>query len=123
VEVARESCGDAVAATVETLTFDAPSYTGYRKKTPKYYPSWVFDADYPLVAETKRIVDEMLGGDAEIGRWTFSTSGTCTMGVAEIPTVGFGPSQDSYAHTTWDQVEVDDVGGAAAMYAALGLEL
>lgn len=123
IDAAREAYGEAVDATVETLTFDTPSYTGYRSETPKYYPTWVLEEDHPLVRDTYRVVDGMLDRDVEITKWTFSTSGNYTMGVAGIPTVGFGPSWEQYAHMADERVELDHVVDAAAVYAGLGLEL
>lgn len=123
IAAARTTYGDAVDARVETLTFDTPSWTGYRAETPKYYPSWVLPADDPLVRETAGVVDEMLDSEVEITKWTFSTSGTYTMGVAGIPTVGFGPSREEYAHMADERVAVENVLDATRVYAGLGATL
>lgn len=123
IEAAKAEYGDSVDAHVETVTFDTPSYTGYQNETPKYYPSWLLEEDHPLVQQTHEIVDRVLDTEVEITKWTFSTSGNYTMGRADIPTIGFGPSWEKYAHTAQDQVEVDNVIDAVSVYAALGIEL
>jgi acetylornithine deacetylase/succinyl-diaminopimelate desuccinylase-like protein len=89
----------------------------------KYYPTWLLAEDHPLVQDTHAVVSSVLDRDVEITRWTFSTSGNYTMGVAEIPTIGFGPSREEYAHAADERVAVDDVIDACAVYAGLGLEL
>lgn len=123
IETAKAEYGDSVEAHVETLTFDTPSYTGYENETPKYYPTWLLEEDHPLVQQTYETVDRVLDTEVEITKWTFSTSGNYTKGRADIPTIGFGPSWEKYAHTDRDQVEVDNVINAVNVYAALGLEL
>jgi putative selenium metabolism hydrolase len=123
VAAAEAEYGDDVEASIETLTFDTPSYTGYRTETPKYYPTWAMDEDHAVVRRTADVVDAVLDNDPEITKWTFSTSGNYTAGVADIPTVGFGPSWEEYAHAADEEVEVDHVVDGATVYGALGLEL
>lgn len=123
VEQAIAEYGDEVQANIETLTFDRPSWTGYQMESRKYYPTWLLEEDHPLVQDTYRVADTMLDSEVEIRKWTFSTSGNYTMGVAEIPTIGFGPSREEFAHAADERVNVDDVVDACAVYAGLGLEL
>jgi len=123
VDAAVAEYGEDVDASIETLTFDRPSWTGYEMTSRKYYPTWLLAEDHPLVQDTHAVVDEMLDDEVEITRWTFSTSGNYTMGVAAIPTIGFGPSREEYAHAPDERVDVDDTVAACGVYAALGLEL
>jgi acetylornithine deacetylase/succinyl-diaminopimelate desuccinylase-like protein len=53
----------------------------------------------------------------------FSTDGAYTAGIANIPTIGFGPGDEKLAHTADDQVRLDDVFDAARVYAALASNL
>ena len=123
VDAALEEYGDDVDASIETLTFDRPTWTGYELTSRKYYPTWLLAEDHPLVQDTHAIVSAVLDHDVEITKWTFSTSGNYTMGVAEIPTIGFGPSREEFAHAPDEEVDVDDVVEACSVYAALGLDL
>jgi putative selenium metabolism hydrolase len=123
VEEAIGEYGDDVQANIETLTFNRPSWTGYQMESRKYYPTWLLEEDHPLVQDTYSVADTILDSDVDITKWTFSTSGNYTMGVAEIPTIGFGPSREEFAHAADERVDVDDVVDACAVYAGLGLEL
>ncbi|MFB6297022.1 MAG: YgeY family selenium metabolism-linked hydrolase [Salinirussus sp.] len=123
IDAAVAEYGDAVEATVETLTFDRPSWTGYEMESEKYYPTWLLEEDHQLVRDTYQVVDAVLDRAVEIRKWTFSTSGNYTMGVAGVPTIGFGPSREEYAHAADERVDVDDVVRACDVYAGLGLEL
>jgi acetylornithine deacetylase/succinyl-diaminopimelate desuccinylase-like protein len=63
------------------------------------------------------------GREPGIGKWEFSTNGIYWMGKAQIPSIGFGPGDEQYAHTVLDQVPADQVVDAARFYAALPLFL
>jgi acetylornithine deacetylase/succinyl-diaminopimelate desuccinylase-like protein len=45
------------------------------------------------------------------------------MGVAGIPTVGFGPGEEKFAHAADEQIRLEDVFKATSVYAQLALEL
>jgi hypothetical protein len=45
------------------------------------------------------------------------------MGKAGIPSIGFGPGDERYAHTTLDQVPLAEVTTSARFYAVLPLVL
>ncbi len=68
-------------------------------------------------------VRKSLGYRPRLERWAFSTDGVYTMGVAGIPTVGFGPGDERFAHTVDDQVRVDDLVAASQVYATLALQM
>jgi putative selenium metabolism hydrolase len=112
-----------VKAEVEITDYHATSYAGYDCRSKEMFPAWVMPEDSPLVQATVRSIRETLGYRPRLGRWEFSTEGTYTAGVANIPTVGFGPGEEKYAHTLDEQVRLNDVVDAARVYARLAVEL
>ena len=54
-----------------------------------------------------------LGREPVVGKWDFSTNGIATCGLFGVPTVGFGPGNEIYAHTPDDQCPVDHLTAAA----------
>lgn len=112
-----------VDAQVQVTEYQATSYAGYECRARNAFPAWVMPDDHPLVQATVRSVRETLGYRPRLGRWPFSTDGTYTAGVANIPTVGFGPGEERYAHTLDEQVRLNDVVDAARVYARLAWEL
>ena len=56
------------------------------------------------------------------GRWVFSTNGVASMGKLGIPTIGFGPGDERYAHTVAEQCPVQDLVDAVAWYASFPAE-
>ncbi len=102
---------------VEVLRYEEPSYTGFVLPVDKYFPAWLLDEDHPIV-RAGQATRRLLGWpEAPTGKWDFSTNGTYWAGVAGIPTIGFGPGDEIYAHTALDQVPLDEVVQAAAFYA------
>jgi putative selenium metabolism hydrolase len=106
-------------AEIEVLTYAEPSYTGLVEETDKYYPTWVLDEDHPLVEAGVAAARTALGSTPAIGKWTFSTNGVSSAGRLGIPTIGFGPSEERWAHTVLDQCPIDHLVASAAFYAAL----
>ncbi len=105
--------------TLEMLTYDEPSWNGYRFKLDKYFPAWAHDESHPLVSAALATTKAVFGQRAGTGKWAFSTNGTYWAGKAGIPSIGFGPGDEVYAHSVLDQVPLDDVVRATAFYAAL----
>ena len=104
---------------VEMLHYDEPSYTGFTFPVDKYFPAWALAEDHELVQAGQRARELLWGEGGEVGKWNFSTNGIYWMGKAEIPSIGFGPGDEIHAHTTSDQVRLDDVVQATSFYALL----
>ncbi|HLE11766.1 MAG: selenium metabolism hydrolase [Bdellovibrionales bacterium RIFOXYD12_FULL_39_22] len=107
-----------VEATVEILNYEVPSYTGLKYPTEKYYPTWVLDENHKLATSSVATYEAVFGSRPKVDKWTFSTNGIATMGMMGIPTMGFGPGNEIYAHSTNDQMPVEHLVKAAAFYAA-----
>ncbi len=107
-----------VDAEIVELTYDEPSYTGVRYPTEKYFPAWLEREDAPITQAARAAFRDVFGREAELSTWVFSTNGTVTRGVYEIPTIGFGPGDEAYAHAPNERVRIDELVKAAAFYAA-----
>jgi putative selenium metabolism hydrolase len=117
--IARER----VRAEVRVTEYEQASYTGYRVQQHNYFPAWALEEEHPLVQAAIRTVKRTLGYRPSIGQWGFSTDGVYTMGVAGIPTIGFGPGEEKHAHTADERIRLADVFKAASVYAQLAVEL
>jgi putative selenium metabolism hydrolase len=105
-------------ATVTVLDYARAAYTGLTYPTKKYYPTWLLEEDHPAVVAGIRAATEALGSVPPVGKWGFSTNGIATSGLFGVPTIGFGPGDEIYAHTPEDQCPVDHLTKAARFYAA-----
>jgi acetylornithine deacetylase/succinyl-diaminopimelate desuccinylase-like protein len=77
----------------------------------------VLEEDDPAVVAAVRAGQAVLDEPPRLGKWTFSTNGVATCGRFGIPTVGFGPGDEQYAHGPEDQCPVEHLTRAAAFYA------
>jgi len=103
---------------IEFLRYARPSYNGYLREHEQIFPVWTFEESHPLIRaaiETSRAI----GLETTTGKWNFSTNGAYWAGVAQIPSVGFGPGAEEIVHTIDEHVRVDDVVRAAEWYALL----
>jgi putative selenium metabolism hydrolase len=104
---------------VEILLYNDPSYTGFMFPEEKYFPAWELSREHPLVQAGVKAGRAFFGKDIPTGKWDFSTNGTYWMGKAGIPSIGFGPGDESFAHTVLDQVPLREIVDAAGFYALL----
>jgi putative selenium metabolism hydrolase len=108
---------------IEEMFYDTPAHNGFVFKVDKWFPAWVLEEAHPLVAAGQEARRLLWGAAEPTGRWNFSTNGTHWMGKAGVPSIGFGPGDEIHAHTTEDQVILDDVVRATEFYALLPLLL
>jgi len=109
----------AAEATVTVLDYAVPSYTDLTYPTRKYYPTWETPAEHSGVQAALEAHQQAFGEDAEVGFWVFSTNAVATAGMLGIPTIGFGPGHEKFAHAPNEQVEVEHLVRSAAFYTAL----
>jgi putative selenium metabolism hydrolase len=102
---------------LEELFYDEPSYTGFVFPVDKYYPPWALDPQHPLVQAGVDTAAALWGHVPATGKWNFSTNGTYWAGKANIPSIGFGPGEEEWAHTQNEHVRLEDVVRAAEWYA------
>jgi putative selenium metabolism hydrolase len=102
---------------VEELFYDSPSYTGFTFPVSKFYPAWLLEDEHPLTQAGQSTVEALWGEVRKLGTWDFSTNGTYWAGKAGIPSIGFGPGDEKFAHTVLEQVPLSEVVAATEFYA------
>jgi putative selenium metabolism hydrolase len=110
---------EGIPASVQITTYDDPSYTGLVRVAREAHPAWVLDRGHPLLAALSHTIQTVRGSVPHTSHWPFSTDGVYTMGVAGIPTVGFGPGDPNLAHTSQEYMRLGDLKTAAHVYAGL----
>ena len=104
------------AATVTVLDYAVPSYSGLTYPTRKYYPTWETPESEPAVQAARTAYRQAFGAEPEVGYWTFSTNGVATAGMHDIPTIGFGPGHEHFAHAPNEQTEIEHLVCCTAFY-------
>lgn len=106
-------------AKIEIVEYDRPSYRGLRLPMEKYFPTWTLPEGHALIGAAESAFKSIYKKKPLLDTWTMSTAGAYTMGVAGVPTIGFGPSEESYQGPINDHVRVDDLEKCMSFYASL----
>jgi putative selenium metabolism hydrolase len=104
-------------AKVTVLTYEVPSWTGLNYPTKKYFPTWEMPETTKEVKVARAAFQDVFNSAPTVGHWTFSTNGIATAGMHNIPTIGFGPGHEHFAHAPNECVEVEHLVRACAFYA------
>ncbi len=102
--------GARAEVTIGLDRFDA--YTGAAVEAPNFAPAWFTGADAPVA----RAALAAVGG--EPGHWLFCTNGSGTAALG-IPTIGFGPGDETLAHRVDEHIELAELHAGARDYAKL----
>ncbi len=86
-----------------------------------FYSSWYMEETHSLVQTAINTYKIQLNQSPSLTQWRFSTNGAAIKGIFDIPTIGFGPGFEKYAHTVEDQVPVDHLIHATEFYTAFAL--
>jgi putative selenium metabolism hydrolase len=110
-------------AEMKIARYQKNTYTGYRLSGEAHYPAWLLAQDHPLLLQTAASVERSLGRKPEVGVWRFSSDGVYTMGLAGIPTIGFGPGDDMLSHAPNEFITLSDLHRSIPAYANLARDL
>jgi putative selenium metabolism hydrolase len=100
---------------------DFASYTGARISAPNFAEAWYVDPTGPLVQAALAGLLEA-GLEAETTHYAFCTNGSGTAALG-IPTLGFGPGDESLAHRVDECIELSALESAALGYYAISRKL
>lgn len=106
-----------VEGEVRITRYSRPSHRGVLKEREKFFPAWTVDETSAAVTRAVATYRLLFDREPQVGKWDFSTDGAYSMGVASIPTIGFGPGEERHTHSPEDQVKVDDLWKTTAFYA------
>jgi putative selenium metabolism hydrolase len=82
------------------------SYTGYEKEVQKYHPPWITDEGHPLIQKTLLALRK-IEQHPEIKYWKFGTDGSMTSALMGIPTIGYSGTEERFAHTSEEMVNIE----------------
>lgn len=96
------------------------TYTGLEADRNLLTPGFLMEPDDPMIVAAAEAVGRRDGeGPAKIRPWQFATDGGWSRGVFGIPTVGFAPGEERYAHTNRERLDVEEARWGFQRYPAL----
>ncbi|NJD17923.1 MAG: M20/M25/M40 family metallo-hydrolase [Gemmatimonadetes bacterium] len=97
------------------------TWTGVEEERALLTPGFLMSDDDPVVRAAASAVGRR--GDpsspASVRPWTFATDGGWSRGAFGIPTVGFAPGEERYAHTNRERLDVEEARWAFGRYPEL----
>ncbi len=118
--ILQKSLLDGATGSVELATRPFTTYTGQTVEQSAVFPSFELPGDNPLVRQAQQTLTGALGFEMPVDVWQFATDGGHLM-AAGIPTLGFGPGDETLAHTNREHIMVADMLTALRGYIALAL--
>lgn len=109
-------------ATVYPRKITERSYTGYEKEVKKYHPPWIVREDNPYVKKSIAALKK-IGQEPQLKYWKFGTDGSMTASLMNIPTIGYSGTEERYAHTPKEMVNIDMMLKSLEGYYAITSEL
>ncbi|CAN5742341.1 hypothetical protein BH23GEM9_BH23GEM9_10870 [soil metagenome] len=95
------------------------TWTGLHEERRLFTPGFLMDARHPVVRAAARSVADGTGREPALRTWSFATDGGHSCGVHGIPTIGFAPGEERYAHTNRERLELASAEQAWAVYPSL----
>jgi len=94
------------------------TYTGRTLTCTKFFPAWEMDEKHPLVqGALKGLRASRL--DPELSAYRFCTNAAYSMGMARVPTIGFGPGTEADAHVVDERLSLDVLEKVARGYVGI----
>ena len=103
--VSRVPMPDGCVARVYFSTEPQHTYTGLARERTMFTRGFIMD---PAHAVVRAAVDAVRshGFSPAVRPWTFATDGGHTMGAHRIPTIGFAPGEERFAHTNVERLSL-----------------
>lgn len=95
------------------------SYTGMVTDRSLFSPGFLLPPDHPVAVAAARAAAPYLERPPVIRPWAFATDGGHSCGVHGIPTIGFAPGEERYAHTNRERLDLAEAERVFAAYPAV----
>ena len=100
---------------------EVQTYTGHTIVQKDYFPSWVVPEEHAVIQAAKTAYSSITGKEPVVGKWDFCTNATYLCGITGIPSVGFGPGDETLCHGTAERLSIAELSEAASIYAMIAL--
>lgn len=95
------------------------TYTGHERERRMFTPGFLLDPQHRIAKAAADVVAKAFGKQPALRPWTFATDGGHACGVHNIPTIGFAPGEERYAHTNRERLELESARKCFDVYPAV----
>ncbi|MGH7448597.1 MAG: M20 family metallopeptidase [Longimicrobiales bacterium] len=95
------------------------TWTGIEDERRLFTPGFLLEPTHPVVRAAARTITRRTGRAPELRPWTFATDGGHSCGIHGIPTIGYAPGEERYAHTNRERLDLADARTAYDAYPAV----
>jgi putative selenium metabolism hydrolase len=107
---------DGLGMDVDFATEKQRCWTGLEDDRRLFTPGFLLDPAHPVARAAARAITRHTGRAPAIRPWTFATDGGHSCGVHGIPTIGYAPGEERYAHTNRERLELASASTAYDAY-------
>lgn len=109
-------------ATLNIVQENCVSYTNYKQKLEKImYPFYTNEKNVFIQSIYKALKE--INKETTFGTWYFNTDGGYPSSILNITTIGYGPGEEKFFATAFDQIKIDNILSATLGYLKIFLEL
>jgi succinyl-diaminopimelate desuccinylase len=112
-----------LAVDVRFGTEQQRTWTGLAEERRLFTPGFLLEPDHAVARAAAAGIRGATGRAPELRPWTFATDGGHSCGVHGIPTIGYAPGEERYAHTSRERLELASARRAYEAYPSLMLAL
>lgn len=109
-------------AEIEIPVEERHSFTGLTMRIPSDNPAYSLPADHPAVTAAATVLEQTFGQPVAVGHWRFATDGG-HFAQAGLIVVGYGPGDETLAHTVCEHIAIEEIVLALRGNAALARNL
>jgi acetylornithine deacetylase/succinyl-diaminopimelate desuccinylase-like protein len=109
----EEMVASGLSVRAEEISARQRAYTGWERAMPVSTRGFVVAESHPVVEAAVQAVWSITKQKPAVRPWTFGTDGGYACGKYGIPTIGYGPGDESYSHTNRERL---DLNSARATY-------
>ena len=108
-----------VTLEVHTAVERQRTYTGREEDRHVFTPGFLMEPRHPLVRAAAQAVAGATGRTPAVRPWSFATDGGFSCGTRDIPTLGYSPGAEPFAHTNRERLDLDQARAVYEAYPAL----
>lgn len=104
---------------VHTAVERQRTWTGREEDRHVFTPGFLMQPRHPLVRAAARAVAAATGRRPAVRPWSFATDGGFSCGTRDIPTLGYSPGAEPFAHTNRERLALAEARAVYQAYPAL----